>query len=230
MQDFNKRYGPNGQRFTSRVQGILLSPFLAVGVVVIVTASVIGHLDQVLFGPIPGLYATIDYVPLFGREELRRGLSGGSNPHAQSLLRATEYPGAYAIRVSNQGSAVADPVNLTTLDADFAYREDHGVLDSLPRTSGGFRIGPVPPGGEAVLWVFTRSPVVQHGRTAWRLQTNAGIVPLYVSFPFRTTTLYVILHLSQLLIGLIALEGLTIGVAWLTVERARKKRAVSERL
>jgi hypothetical protein len=230
MQDFNRRHGQNRQGFTSRVQRILLSPFLAVGVVVIVMASVIGHFDQVLFGPIPGLSATIDHVPLFGREELRRGLSGGSNPHAQSLLRVTEYPGAYAIRVSNQGTVVADPVNLTTPDADFAYREDHGVLDSLPRTSGGFRIGPVPPGGEVVLWVFTRSPVVQHGRTAWRLQTNAGIVPLYVSFPFRTTALYVILHLSQILIGLVALEGLTIGVAWLTVERARKKRVVSERL
>lgn len=228
MQDFNKGYGANRERFTSRVRGILLSPFLVVGVVVIVMASVIGHFDQVLFGPIPGLYATIDYVPLFGREELRRGLSGGSNPHAQSLLRVTEYPGAYAIRVSNQGSAAAGPLNLMTLDADFAFREDHGVLDSLPRSSGGFRIGSVPPGGEVVLWIFTRSPVVRHGRTAWRLQTNAGTVPLYISFPFRTTTLYVILHLSQILIGLIALVSLTIGVAWLTVERARKKRVVSD--
>jgi hypothetical protein len=44
--------------------------------------------------------------------------------------------------------------------------------------------------------------------------------------PFRTTALYVILHLSQILIGLIAVEGLIIGLARLTVEHARSKRAV----
>ncbi len=200
--------------------------FLAIGSVIVILAVLVGRADMVLFGPTPSLWATVSRVPLFGRGILHHGLLAPSGTVAPVLLRVMEYPAAYVIRVRNQAGVVADNVGLTLPDADFAYRESRGVLDSLQRASGRFQVGAVVPGEEVVLWVFGRTMSEQDHSSLVRVYKGGSAVPTTSYAPFRSAALFVVLHLSQIVIGLIVIEGLAIGgvsqlLRWLRGEPGR---------
>ncbi len=195
----------------SGLKRFVLSPlFLATGSVIVVLVLLVGRADMALFGSAPGLWASVNYLPLPSR--------GGGAP---ILPHATEYPGVYVIRVRNAGTVAAPDVRLTAPDGEFALRETSGVLDSLPGTNGRFRVGAVVPGADVVLWVLARATSAQDRRSAVRVDAGSAPVPMTVYAPFRSATLFVILHLSQMVIGLIVVEGLVIAGVLQMLRRLR---------
>lgn len=196
----------------SRLKRLLLHPlFLAIGSVIVVLVFLVGRADGALFGPPPRLWASVSYVPLLGHGTLNRQLLARDGSGAPVLLKALDYPAAYVIRVRNRAEVTVDDVHLAVRDADFAYREGQGAADLLQGTNGRFRVGAVAPGEQAVLWVFGRTLSEQVRSSGVRVYSGSSTVPLALYELFLSGTLSVVLHLSQIVIGLIVVEGLAIA-------------------
>jgi hypothetical protein len=196
---------------TRALQFLLRRPLLVASTCVVLSVAVlIGWADKTYFGPRPSLSADVRHVPLLA----------GWLPRPAATMAGVQ-PAAYLIRVHNRRAVVVDSIDVAVGDAEVAYRQREGVLDSLAGTGGRFRVGSVGANEDAVVWVSLPPASVQDRSRAVKVYAGARPVPMTAYFPFQDDALALILHLSQILIGLFAIEALAITavfhlVRWLS--------------
>jgi hypothetical protein len=185
---------------TSALQFLLRRPLLVAATCVVFTAAfLIGRADMAYFGPPPSFSADVKHVPL-----LPSGLLQPASPIAG------EHRAAYVIRLHNRGAVVVDSIDVVVSDAEVAYRQRQGVFDSLAGSGGRFRVGSVGANEEVVVWAIPAPTSAQDRSRAAQVFAGTRQVPMSVYFPFPNDALALILHLSQILIGLFAVEALAI--------------------